>query len=384
MTWFKPKRYQYLTWTLAAISCILQSTAFAAVLPEDRADLLYHSYDGGGAEISGPSLLVRKKFGENVSVSANHYVDNVSSASIDVITSASPFEDKRTENDLSVDYLHEHTIMTLGYADSSESDYDAKTLSMNISQDMFGDLTTISMGFAMGDNEVRNNYEADFEEEVMTRSYNLSLSQIISKDLIVSTILNVITDEGFLNSPYRRVRYYDSGSGGYLWEDERYPNTRTSNAVALRARYYLAHRAALHFGYRFFSDTWGIEAQTYELGYTWPYQDSWVFDFSYRLYDQTRADFYSDLFPYEDSQNFLARDKELSTFNSQTIGVAASYEFGRNDSGTIKRNSVNLSIDFIDFVYDDFRDLRVNTTVGQEPNYEFDATVIRAYYSLWF
>ncbi len=45
------------------------SSVYAAVLPEDRADLLYHSYDGGGAEISGPSLLVRKKFGEHISTS---------------------------------------------------------------------------------------------------------------------------------------------------------------------------------------------------------------------------------------------------------------------------------------------------------------------------
>ena len=59
----------------------------AGVLPEDRADALYHSYDGGGVEITGPSLMVLKKFGQNVAVSGNYYVDAISSASIDVVTS---------------------------------------------------------------------------------------------------------------------------------------------------------------------------------------------------------------------------------------------------------------------------------------------------------
>ena len=62
----------------------LVSTATAGVLPEDRADVLYHSYDGGGVTIDGPSFLVRKEFASKFSAAANYYVDNVSSASIDV------------------------------------------------------------------------------------------------------------------------------------------------------------------------------------------------------------------------------------------------------------------------------------------------------------
>ena len=78
----------------------------AGVLPEDRADVLYFRYDGGGVVITGPSVLVRKSIGEHVSVAANYYIDMVSSASIDVETSASPYEDERTQSSLSVDFLH--------------------------------------------------------------------------------------------------------------------------------------------------------------------------------------------------------------------------------------------------------------------------------------
>jgi hypothetical protein len=81
---------------LLLLSTLLQ--AQAAVLPEERVDLLYHRYDGGGAEIDGPSILVRKNLGDSVSVGLNHYVDNVTSASIDVLVSASEYTEERTEN----------------------------------------------------------------------------------------------------------------------------------------------------------------------------------------------------------------------------------------------------------------------------------------------
>ena len=48
---------------VAALALAAPSPAGAAVLPEDRADALYHRYEGGGVTVDGPSLLVRKKVG---------------------------------------------------------------------------------------------------------------------------------------------------------------------------------------------------------------------------------------------------------------------------------------------------------------------------------
>lgn len=49
----------------------LFAPAHAGVLPDDRADVLYHRYDGGGVTIHGPSVLVRKKLAEKYAISAN-------------------------------------------------------------------------------------------------------------------------------------------------------------------------------------------------------------------------------------------------------------------------------------------------------------------------
>ncbi|MCG6891469.1 MAG: DUF3570 domain-containing protein [Gammaproteobacteria bacterium] len=363
---------------------VICSDVFAAVLPEERADLLYHSYDGGGAEIDGPSLLLRKNMGNSVSVGLNHYVDNVTSASIDVLVSASEYTEKREENSINVDYLAQKSTMSLGYTKSVESDFEATTMSLGVSQDMFGDLTTVSIGFAVGDNVVGQNGNDAFAEDVTVRSYRVGLSQIITRNLVMAFTLETITDEGYLNNPYRSVRYRDSGSAnGYSFQPEVYPGTRTSNAIALRGNYYLEQRAALHAGLRVFEDSWGIDAMTYELGYTLPYEQDWIFEARLRLHDQGSAEFYSDLFPFQDAQNYLARDKELSSFTSTTIGLGASYDFGRAWT-TIERGSLNLELDWIRFDYDDFRDLTESGDVGNEPLYSFDARVTRIFLSFWF
>ena len=369
---------------LCLLLLLLSAGPEAAVLPEERVDLLYHSYDGGGAEIDGPSILLRKNLGNSVSVGLNRYVDNVSSASIDVLVSASEYTERREENSINLDYLRQKSTVSLGYTRSEESDFDATTLSLGISQDMFGDLTTVSISFALGDNVVGQNGNDDFEEDATVRSYRLGVTQVITRDLVMAATFETITDEGYLNNPYRSVRYVDSSSPvGYSFQQEIYPQTRSSNAFALRANYFLAQRAAVHGGIRVFEDSWDIKSTTYEIGYTLPYRDSWIFDARFRLHDQTEAEFYSDLFPFQDAQNYLARDKELSDFTSTTIGIGASYDFGRSWS-VIDRGSLNIELDWIRFDYDNFRDLTESGAVGDEPLYSFDARVTRIFASFWF
>jgi hypothetical protein len=368
---------------LLLLTALLESQA--AVLPEERVDLLYHQYDGGGVEIDGPAFLVRKNVGSKFSVGYKYYVDNVTSASIDVEVNASKYTEEREENSVFMDYLNNKTTVSVSYTNSDESDFEADTYSLGISQDMFGDLTTVSMSFAYGDNTITQNGDDNFEESADVRNYRLGVSQIFTKNLVAALTWETITDEGYLNNPYRSVRYLDAGSPvGYTFQPEVYPETRSSNAVAVRANYFLEQRAAIHVGLRYFEDSWDIEATTYELGYTLPYGEAWIFEARLRYHDQDKAEFYDDLFPFKDAQNYLARDKELSTFTSTTVGVGASYEFG-NSWGAIDRGSLNAQFDWIYFDYDDFRDLTdESSTAGNEPLYDFDATVTRVFVSIWF
>ena len=360
--------------------------SLSAVLPEDRADMLFHSYDGGGVTINGPSMLVRKKFANNFSASANYYVDRISSASIDVVTTASPYSEERTQYSLGMDYLHESLILSLGLTNSEESDFSADTFSIGISQDVFGDLTTISLGYALVKDEVSRRGDPLFSRDNERQSYRLGISQILTQNLLLGASFESITDEGFLNNPYRSVRYVDGGSPlGYSYEPEVYPGTRTSDAGAIRFRYYLPYRAALHGEFRSYSDTCDLSATTVELGYTHPLVGGWILDGKLRSYSQDGADFYSDLFPRAQFQNFLARDKELSTFSSQSLHVGVSYDVLRGGWKFLERGRLSFSYEHIEFDYEDFRDLTQPAALaGDEPLYHFDADVLQIFLSFWF
>jgi len=121
------------------------------------------------------------------------------------------------------------------------------------------------------------------------------------------------------------------------------------------------------------------------VAYTHPVGEQWTFDVHYRFYDQDAAEFYSDLFPRENFQNFLARDKELATMQSHTLGFGVAYEFRPPRLEFLGKAAVNLKYDRIHFDYDDFRDLRTTGVApGTEPLYKFDANVIRLFFSGWF
>ena len=108
-------------------------------------------------------------------------------------------------------------------------------------------------------------------------------------------------------------------------------------------------------------------------------------DVKYRYYSQTSADFYSDLFDRQSAQNFLARDKELSTFVSHTAGVGLSYEFKPDWMPFFKKGEASLFVDYIYFDYDDFRDVTATgVSAGSEPLYDFHSIVTRAFISFWY
>jgi len=362
----------------------LSQVGIAGVLPDDRSDILYHQYVGGGVEIDGPSILVRKSIGKNVSVAANYYVDMISSASIDVITTASPYTEERTQYSLSADYLRGNTTMSFGVTSSEESDFDATTYNLSIAQDMFGDLTTLTLSYAYGDDTVRRSDDPGFFRDNTRQHYGVGVTQILTRNLISAMNFEVITDEGFLNNPYRSVRYLDADSPvGFSYEPELYPRTRTSTAAGFRVKYYLPYRAALEAQYRYFTDTWDIEGHTASIAYTHPWRD-FIFTAKYRWHDQTGAHFYRDIFARSEATNFRGRDKELSPLTSQTLKFSVAYEFFNEGMGFLDKGTVNFSFGRLMIDYKEFRDISRGALLGDEPLYQLDANIMQLFVSFWY
>src|SRR5258707_11972727 len=189
LAFMKPS-FRSLLRPVATAALLIVGVAGAAVLPDDLADVFWSQYKGGGMDIKGESVLVRKKFGEQFGVQANYFVDKVSGASVDVLSNGSVIKDERKQKSLSLDYIHDKTQYNLSYTNSTERDYISNTTHFSLSQDMFGDLTTLTLGFTDSRNKVGENNGTAFAPKIewkgssYSRSFVAGVSQGVTRDLI--------------------------------------------------------------------------------------------------------------------------------------------------------------------------------------------------------
>ncbi|MCY7315533.1 MAG: DUF3570 domain-containing protein [Rubrivivax sp.] len=345
--------------------------AGAATLPPDKAEVIYHVYDGGGVKADGPALLVRKSLMDRVSLSAQYYVDAVSNASIDVVTTASPFKETRSAWNFSADTVVRDSIISVGYSKSTEPDYIAEALNVDVAHEVFGGMTTVSMGFTRAKDLVGQKNTPGWIDSASHWQYRTGLTQILTPTWLMSANFEVVSDSGFLGSPYRAARVFGAT------EKERNPRTRSSRAVKLRSindTGALVARSSLRAEYRYFWDTWDIKAQTFEIGGSNYLGQSFLLDVSVRSYSQSKALFYSDNAAVVNQ--FNSRNRQLSPFKSTGLSAKLTWTppawragWDTQITGVLERKQ---------FRFSDFTDLRTGGL------YSYNANVVQVYLSSTF
>jgi hypothetical protein len=184
----------------------------------------------------------------------------------------------------------------------------------------------------------------------------------------MSANFEAIADDGYLGSPYRVARVFGAAV------PERNPRTRSSRAVKFRANGDLDARDAVHAEYRYFWDTWGIKANTVELGYSRYAGEAWLADATLRYYTQQHALFYSD--DAQTETTYVSRNRQLSTFNDIAVGAKLAYTV-RKVPGRYEVK-LNGAYEYVRYRYADFTDLRT----GQL--YSSNASVLQLYASATF
>ena len=339
--------------------------ARAVDLPENKAEALFHSYSGGGVNAYGPAFLVRKSIFDKVSLTGTYYLDAVSNASIDVVTSASPYHETRHEFGLSADYVYRDAQITFGLMTSHEPDYTANTGSVDVTQEVFGGMTTVALGFSRGSDKVLKHNSPEFRDSARHWQYRLGVTQILTPRWLASVNFEALADDGYLQSPYRVARVFGAAV------PERDPRTRTGRAVKFRLVGDLGHRDSMHVEYRYFRDTWDIKAHTAEIGYSRYFGENWLADTFFRYYTQTHALFYSDNATSETT--YVSRNRQLSSFNDIGLGGRLSWTMrhvpGRYDV------KLNGSYEYTRFKFKDFTDLRDGSLYG------YASSVVQVYLS---
>ncbi len=344
------------------------ATARAVDLPEDRAEAMVHVYNGGGVRATGPALLVRKSLADRVSLSGSYYVDSVSNASIDVVTTASPYKEKRTEYGFGVDYAVRDSLVTFSASNSREPDYTAGSASLDVSQEVFGGMTTVALGYTRGADKVGKHGTPGFFDRVTHWQYRAGVTQILTPRWLASVNFEAISDDGYLGSPYRAARVFGAAV------PERNPRTRSSRALKFRVIGDLGERNSMRAEYRYFWDTWAIKAHTLETGYSRYFGELWIADATLRLYSQKHALFYSDNAVAETT--YVSRNRQLSSFHSVGLGAKVSRSV-RSVPGQYEMKA-NLGFERVHFQFSDFTDIRNGSP------YSFNANVLQVYLSATF
>jgi len=360
-----------------SFSCV--ENLWAEVLPEERADIGYHYYDGDGVEVDGVTMLVRKNFSSKYSLYGGYHHDSISGASPDVLAGASEYNEERDEFTLGGTYLHDNTLLDLSYTYSDEDDYESNMVNFDISHEMFGALTKVNIGASVGFDDVERTDLDSFEEDLDRYLFRAGISQVITKNFVMAFNYEATVEEGFLNNPYRFVfvNGVSLGSGS-----EEYPDTRTGQAFSLKGIKYWQHRASTSLGYRFYRDTWDVRSHTVDLNYSQYIGNQWVADVYGRYHTQDEANFFSDNF--STPMRFMARDKELSSFDSFAVGARIRYDLFKSYK-FLRSASINLAVEYLDFDYDDYSGIdSVADVANLGSGYSFDASTIQFYFSAWY
>ncbi|MGZ6005561.1 MAG: DUF3570 domain-containing protein [Candidatus Saccharimonadales bacterium] len=188
---------------------------------------------------------------------------------------------------------------------------------------------------------------ADVGGEKYTHQGLLGVTQILDKDSLVQANLTYTHNQGYLSDPYKAVYtpwvttpypgYSDFG--GYSHDTR--PSNRDQFAVLMRYVHHFSslNSAAMHLDYRYYADTWGINANTFEFSWIQPIWSGWEITPRARYYSQDSANFYQPYFTAARTDGYYSSDYRLASFGAISGGAQLSKEF-------FDRLSLAFGIDF--------------------------------------
>ena len=354
--------------------------------------------------VINPSIGLTGHIAGVVDVQASYEADIVSGATesikggrlarVDIVSSATKFDDTRHVASGGVTINRESTQLGLGYSYGTESDYRSHAISVSAGTTFFQKNTELLLSYARGFDQVcTTNYgEADAPSlrqpldastgcftdadnratrDVDLDNFQAGWTQAWTPVVASQVVLSAGLQHGFLENPYRAVIIAPSGDQAL----EHHPDNRARAALALRGRLYVrAIETAFSAGARFYRDTWDVFGQNYELAAERYLFEGLRVQLRGRYYTQTAALFYSDDYTGgepTDGPNgqYWTGDRELSPLSNLQYGgrvvFAKRGASGARLLGIFLGFSASASLDVINTSLDHF------TWGGQDPDDTF-------------
>ncbi len=254
---------------------------------------------------------------------------------VHTLSMASP--EVRKQGDFKLSYEWDEAALDIGGGISVEDDYESRFGNLNTRWDFNQKQTTLNAGLIYTHSSIQSildhdawpyfHQDKDYDnltilpEKGSTHlvtgtkqdwSVQLGLTQILSKNALLETSLGYTRSTGYMENPYKAVYvgFIDptqqdpdlscpAAAKGLFCATvnslmEQRPDERNQWTGGLR---YVQHivplDAAMHLGYRVFSDDWGITSHTFDADWVQPLGQGWTVTPRVRYYSQDAADFYT-------------------------------------------------------------------------------------------
>jgi hypothetical protein len=342
----------------------------------------------GGLSVIHPQANVGVDMGDSTALDLGYSADVVSGAtaavySVDAVSTATLFEDKRHEGRVSLGFGGRRSSLTVNAATAVERDYNSIVVGARGAVDLPGKNTNLALSYTRNFDEVcdkKNDLVTPLERRALTgeddclKKYRVfgqdtvveDLDGTVWRDLTIDTLQATLSQnlspsaamqislfgqvlDGFQGNPYRRVRI------GNNEPQESVPDARARAALMARLNFYVpAVRGAVHLSARGYSDTWGVNSATGEMAYSQYAGDSLLLRFRARFYQQTAATFFKDAFYYQTESTagaYFTGDRELAPVRNVLVGAKLSFikvdGNGKEVWGVFDRIQLNLKGDVL-------------------------------------
>lgn len=157
----------------------------------------------------------------------------------------------------------------------------------------------------------------------------LGVTQVLARGTLLQ--LNFVHGHasGYMTNTHKLLSVVNALTGetlNYSPLTEKRPDTRYSNILYAQINQVLG-TGVLYGSYRYFQDTWGIKAHTFDLKYRQPITESLYVQPHIRVYTQGAADFYrSMLVAGSETPAYASADYRLAKLQTNSIGVKLGYK----------------------------------------------------------
>ena len=290
-------------------------------------------------KVSAPSIYVLVPLSPKWAVEGSLVSDSVSGATPRYHSAVSGatlrMKDERRAGDVKVTRYEDRASYSVGLSQSKENDYNSTAVSFDASFSSEDNNRSWNIGVGYAADKIGSTNDASLHERKRTTELMLGVTQALTSNDLLQVNLSFNSGRGYYSDPYK--------------EPDIRPRQRDQAIVLARWNHHLESMGAtLRSSYRFYHDSFGINAHTLGVEWVQPVSPRFTVTPSLRLYSQSAARFYYDPVydptlgaPYPpgyftNPPQYISPDQRLSAFGGVTVGLKVAAQITPDWSTDVK------------------------------------------------